>query len=388
MLTSVFRLILWLLWLSTSLTLLTSAVCAQPATNKGSGVAKSEGAAVLKELELVVRGRLFTHFHYTQMEPEPFNEFEIREVQLGFEMNWNRFVGMELLLEGLRSAQPQSLFGIDRNSFVFRFRRAWAWGRFGFTKYDKWEIRLGLIPDPWVGAMQKTYTLRGLSPLLSEHSGFYGPSDLGAAVQVSVLEGLVSLQYAYTNGEGLNMTEQNRGKNSTILLSLRPLRFRWLGEMAELNLHGSYRDGSVGAGFAKNHRAAAGLTLTHRRFAVGGEFVFADGVMGRDQQGNALGLWAHGYVLPRWLGLIVRYDRWTLDANKENTGLQRLFAGVYSDLARFKYRNRPQLFRLYLTYQYQSSEANAGPVAGVPQANEAHRVLLLLSIQGAWTSKG
>ena len=80
MLTSVFRLTSWW-WLCISLTLLTPAAVAQPAVYQDRGAAKSKGADALKELELVVRGRLFTHFHYTQMEPEPFNEFEIREIQ-------------------------------------------------------------------------------------------------------------------------------------------------------------------------------------------------------------------------------------------------------------------------------------------------------------------
>jgi hypothetical protein len=228
--------------------------------------------------------------------------------------------------------------------------------------------------------------MRGLRALLSESGDFFEQSDLGASVHFRAWKGALSVAFSFTNGEGLNRAEQNTGKNSTVVLSLLPLRFlkhqiKLWGESAEIGLHATYRDGSIGVGSASNHRFAAALTFTSRFVDVGIEYIYAMGwAQIADRNADGLSAWLRASFATRWIGAFGRYDRQNTNLALPDAVRQRVSVGLYSDLLDAHLFEGTQRFRLYLAYQYETQDSNAMPQPGVPLLAEAHRVMVLLSI--------
>ncbi|MCB9642623.1 MAG: hypothetical protein H6728_06065 [Myxococcales bacterium] len=350
-----------------------------------SAPAETKKDNFLQDIHLRLMGRTFPSFHATWLPNQDFNEFEVHESVLGLDAGWSHYVGVSLRFEILRSAQPQSLFGIDGDSYILRLQRAW-----GYARYYLWigwlEGRFGLIPDPWIDAVRPHYRMRGLRALLSESGDFFEQSDLGASVHFRALRGAIQVGFSLTNGEGLNRAEQNNGKNSTVVLSILPLRFlknplKLWGDNAEISIHAAYRDGSIGTGSARNHRIATAATFTSRHLDIGLEYIYAMGWSNlADRVADGLGVWARGSFGTRWIGAFVRYDRQNTNVEIEEAIRQRVSVGLYSDFLDAQMFQGNQRFRLYLAYQYETQGKNAMPLPGVPQVAEAHRVMVLLSI--------
>lgn len=341
--------------------------------------------AFFKKLHLRLMSRTFPSFHATWLPNQDFNEFEVHESVLGLDAGWSHFLGVSLRVEILRSAQPQSLFGIDGDSYIMRLQRAWGYGRY-FLWIGWIEGRFGLIPDPWLDAVRPHYRMRGLRALLSESGDFFEQSDLGASVHFRAWKGALSVAFALTNGEGLNRAEQNTGKNSTVVLSLLPLRFlkhqpRLWGETVEVGLHATYRDGSIGISSASNHRIAAALTLTSRFVDIGIEYIYAMGwAQIADRNADGISAWLRAAFATRWIGAFCRYDRQNTNTALPDATRQRISVGLYSDLLDAHLLEGTQRFRLYLAYQYETQDKNTMPLPGIPLLAQAHRVMVLLSI--------
>lgn len=338
--------------------------------------------------KFTIRGmtRLFARFAGTlQGEGDAarlFSEFDLQEFQLGFRADWDRKVGIVFRMESLRSSGPQSLFGIDGDAYVFRVQQAWGYGRLSFWKLDI-EARGGLIREPWIELVQAGYGLRGIGPLLSQAGDFFAPSDLGVQLGIRGWGGLVELRYAMTNGEGLNQTEQNPGKNSMISLSVRPLKMKLFSRPALLSIHAAFRDGSIGAGSAQNHRIAGALTFQMPGYNLGAEYVVALGWRGMGEvTADAFSVWFHADVYRHWIGLLGRFDRLNTNMDLDEAVRMRLFVGVYSDLLRATLAGGQQVFRLIALYQYDGRGVNSGPFPGLGDQLVAHRLMVFLTFNG------
>ena len=326
-----------------------------------------------------LEAQMFAGYRFEDTEAEDFNEFALTRAELGAWLRFNPHLGGELRVEAIRSAGPQSLIGVDGDSLVLRAKRAWAYAR---VKADPViiDLRAGLIPDPWIDTLEMSYDLRGISPTAGELTTFFDTSDLGASAIVDLKQGLARLQVAATNGEGRNQAEQNTGKNTTAVLSVQPLRLTLGGEPAALTLLAFYRDGSVGVGKARSNRVGGGVTFTSVYGWAGAEYMRADGVLGRDQQGEALAAWFNAPVWANWVGLVGRFDQFSLNSEADDAARTIISGGIYSDLVYPGRPPDPTRFRVYLIGQREDAGADAGPVPGAPEIASATRVLLLLDI--------
>ena len=318
-----------------------------------------------------------------------FSEFALDRAELGTQLwwrpHWRLDTGVATRIEAVRSAGPQSLIGIDGNSLVMRLGQAYGHAAVHVGPISI-GLRGGLVPERWIEQVEKGYDTRGVDPLASDRTLMFDRADLGATLTISGWRSLVELDASITNGEGRAQQEQNRGKNTTLLLSVRPLRRRLANGPLALAMHGLYRDGSYGLALdgaaGRNHRIAAALTLQSPWAFAGAEYVRALGFNARpDLVSDTLGAWASAYLFRNYLGIMTSYAHIRQDVATPGTQVDVVTAGLFGDAFGYLLRNRRRL-RLHAGYQYEGYGAAAGPVPGAPQAATTHRFMLQLTAQG------
>jgi len=342
-----------------------------------------------KDACLTLDGELFTGYRHSSLAGNrKFSEFALDRAELGTQFWWRphwRFdTGVALRVEAIRSAGPNSLIGIDGNSLIMRLAQAYGHGAIHLGPIDI-GVRFGQIPERWIEQLEKGYDTRGADPLASDRIVLFDRADLGGSLTISGFKGRFDLDVALTNGEGRAQLEFNSGKNTTLIATVRPLRFRHKRGPVALAIHGMYRDGSVGippTPLIRNHRAGAAISF-QSPWAFGGlEYVRGFGYEARaDRVTDTLGAWASAYAYQPWVGLMAKYDHTRQDLAVAGSQVHVVTAAVFSDVFGYVYRNRRRV-RLYAGYQYEGYGANAGPIPGAPAAAETHRFMLQLTAQG------
>lgn len=318
-----------------------------------------------------------------------FSEFALDRAELGTQLwwrpHWRLDTGAATRIEAVRSAGPQSLIGIDGNSLVMRLAQAYGHAAVHLGPISI-GLRGGLVPERWLEQVEKGYDTRGVDPLASDRTVMFDRADLGATLTVSGWNSRVELDASITNGEGRAQQELNRGKNTTLILTARPLRRRLARGPLALAIHGLYRDGSYGLALdgaaGRNHRIAAALTFQSPWAFAGAEYVRALGFNARpDLVSDTLGAWASAYLFRHYLGIMASYAHIRQDVATPDTQVNVLTAGLFGDAFGYLLRNRRRL-RLHAGYQYEGYGAAAGPVPGAPEAATTHRFMLQLTAQG------
>lgn len=339
-------------------------------------------------------GQLFAG-HQTQWSAgQRFNEFHAERAELGMGFLWRSIGGFFINAETIRSAGPQSLFGIDNNSLVLRLKH-------GFGQVEpklgplSLQLRAGLLPDVWVERVENSYDLRGVSPTLAEGGRFFDTSDLGASVSVSAWHEAVELRFGLTNGEGRNERELNAGKNAMTMLRLRPLQWLRPDPRWDLALQAGYRDGSVGPSSLPNHRLAFALTGRFERIFAGAEYIKGTGYpapvaqaqdASTDTQG--FGLWLNGNLYWPWLGAYATYHHVEPDTARADGAIDALRLGLYLDAIDAPQPERSVLgfprLRLYLGYQRHTFGQEVSALPGRAELATTHQLLVTLSARGAF----
>lgn len=354
-----------------------------------SEVTESEpsGAPNAAGLTFTGFGQVFASYDFTSTEAEDFNAFNLRRAELGLGLRKGEKAGFLVNLEAVRSAGPRSYFGVDNNSLVMRVKHG-----FGFYAPaigpGRLTLRGGMIPDVWVETVEQGYDIRAIAPIMAEEGGLYVSSDLGGSIGYALWDGFLEARIGLTNGEGRNQFELNTGKNTTAVVSVRPLRFDLRGEGATLGVHASYRDGSLGTSSRANHRISAALTFAHPRHFGGAEFTQANGFQGQSSlQARGVSAWANSALYPTWLGAYARFSRVQQDITTQGSEITRIQAGLYADLIQPDNAERsifgfPRL-RLYAGYARERFGENAEAITGVDGASDAHIISATLSARGA-----
>lgn len=295
--------------------------------------------------------------HLTQLaEGETASAFELGRAELGARLRWDG-IDAEARFETVRSAQPQSLFGIDRNSLVVRAR----WVRIA-GGVDLGPVRLtgqaGLVADPFLDLVEDGYDLRDLHPLTAQTAGLLDQSDLGARLQLSGFARRLALEVAFLNGEGATETERNDGVDTTVLVHAVPYRGDLLGG-SHVQLTGFWRDGSRGAGAVQNDRWGVGLAARAPMGSVGVAYVAATGFEEQaDRDATDLEAWLNATVLDDWLGVMGRFARTELDT-RVDAHRQRITAGAYLDPP-LTDRAAQRRARIYVTWSRLTHGAEVG----------------------------
>lgn len=339
---------------------------------------------------ITIDAEVFAGYRYSAFaDRRRFNEFALDRGELGTQLWWRphrRFdTGVAVRFEAIRSAGPNSIKGIDGDSLVLRLAQAYGHGAVHLGPIHL-GVRLGQIPDRWIEQLEKGYDTRGLEALPSDRVLMFDRADLGASITASGWRGRVELDLAITNGEGRAQKELNPGKNTTVIVTVRPLRRDHAKGPIRLALHGLYRDGSLGVGGpalppGRNHRLAGALTLQSPWAFAGVEYARALGFFANpDTIADVIGVWASGYAYAPYLGLMAKYDHHRADVRVGTSTVRVATVAVFADAFGYPWRNRRRI-RLYAGYQHEGYDTGAGPVAGAPVAT-AHRFLLQLQAQG------
>ncbi|MCB9653407.1 MAG: hypothetical protein H6729_04645 [Deltaproteobacteria bacterium] len=325
---------------------------------------------------------------------DPASEFRLDTARAGACALFRTYGGIAFAAEAIRSAGPQSLFGVAGNSLLVRVRNA-----FGFTEfapgYGQLTIEAGLISDPWLRTLDAHDALTHESPRVSETAELFSPSDLGIAVAYTILDGRARLRLAVSNGEGLEQDERNRGKNIVGVLSGQLVQLHLLGGIAHLALHGGYREGTIGVGNGRNSRLFSAFTIEHPRFGLVAEHADAFGYRDRPElRARAIGVKVYAHLGVPWLGAWGRFDVVDPDlstaADRQIDAEGGLFAeldddGTFasSDSESSEDQNRgasgQSRLRLSIGYHQTNLERNAGPIPGLPEASEFKHIFIRIS---------
>ncbi len=319
------------------------------------------------------------------------NEFELGRAELGAGFREAGMGGLTLNLEVVRSASPESLFGVDGNSLIARAKHAFAFADPSIGP-GTLRVAVGLIQDPWISMLESGYRIRAMRPTASESSQLFDTSDLGLSLGYSLWDGFAELTLAWTNGEGRNQSETNTGKNATVVASLRPLHTNLFDSDAVLGFHFVWRDGSVGQGFLPNHRLGGALTWTHKRFEVGAEFLRGDGTKRRDLPSQVVSAWVDADIIDHWFGVFAGFDTHNLNSDIEQASVLGLSGGFYTDLIQrkeaFTWRTNMtpkkglQCLRLALHGRTDTYESQAGALVGVPGLSDVYQINLTAEAAG------
>lgn len=323
------------------------------------GVAAVAPPAAAEPLDVRGRAELVAAGTYEAVADDGRTRFTLDRAEAGATATLDR-ARAELVLEAVRSAGPDSFAGIDGNSILVRVKRASLGGRHtarGVTV----GADLGLVADPWIAALGD-YPLRALGVAVVEDTALVASSDLGLAVTARYRD-RAQLALAITNGEGAHQVERNDGKDTSAVATV------WPGLGLALQLYG--RDGSIGPGATRSHRAGAAITWHHRRAAAGADVVHAWGVGERpDVLALAVEAWAEVRAIDR-AGVSARWDRVAFDGPTQDLVRWRGTGAVWYELA-------PQI-RVLAALQLE--RAGGAAIAGVPGATDATRLSLV--VQGA-----
>jgi hypothetical protein len=328
---------------------------------------------------LIVFGEVFGNWEFSERDESAFNEFRIDRAEFGLGWRFPVEAGFFVRMETIRSAGPDSLFGIAGNSIIPRLKEGYA---FYEPKVWRGEVtaRVGLIPDIWVQTLLDRYQLRAASPLASERNQFFARSDVGASVGYEILDGLVAARVAVTNGEGRARVERNNGKNTTAVVSVSPVDFELFDQPAEFAAHVMGRDGSTGVDSTRNHRVAGALTLDNPRLSAGVEFARAWGLADRPGlDAVTLGGWVRGEPVEQWLGLYGRFDHTNRGPQGDltlggETAVDALVAGAYSTIARTD--EGAGRLRILLNYRRNNFGERAGVIPGDPASSNVQAAML------------
>jgi len=227
---------------------------------------------------------------YTSSDGPAFSEFRLDRGELGAVIGLGPYLGSELRLESIRSAQNGGELGIAGDSIVVRVKRAQVFGDYdiaGAPESLSVHGALGITPDPWITALETDYPLRPLSATASERVLGWPTSDLAGLGRVTY--GPVRLSVSFGNGEGLDYPERNNGKTTTGVVEALPLDT----PDARLRIAAVARDGSVGPARVRDRRFGGGATLWTPLVGAGLEAVQAYGIAHRgDLEALALSGWA------------------------------------------------------------------------------------------------
>lgn len=302
--------------------------------------------------------------------------FELERGEVGTRLAYGDRLRAELRLETVRSLGDPAMPEASDGALLVRGKRAWLAWQDRPTRGALLEVRGGLIPDPWIEAVESGYELRALRPTIGESAGLLDTADLGVAAVVA--SRIARLQLAVTNGEGHARIEQNRGKDVSGLLSLRLPR---VARSLDISSHVLARSGSDGPDGGRNHRVGVALTVDGARHGGGMEWLGAWGVAGDPGvKSFSAGWWGYATITAR-TGVAARLDVLTTqDFGADTRGSELVTTiALWRDLVpRGDARVRDFGVRAYLAAQV-DRVPDMPPALPAASAMDATRLMLVLA---------
>lgn len=331
--------------------------------------------------EFQPRARLQTSVMYDSGPSSEASGFALDALELGLEARIGPALSLDVQLDAVRSASPDSLFGIADNALIPLVRR--AYGTLSLPlPLGRLELSLGLLPDPVVTQIE-AIDLRHIANALADTGGFLPRSDLGA--QLAWRTSRMRLCIAMTNGEGGQDVERDDQRDVMASLGLTPFVLAGLGGEARLDVGVAGRLGSRGPGALRHDSASLWAALSSPRLSLGLEAHLAGGHL--ERPANALGLSAVASVgVLLGLDLTVRYDWLDLDTDVASSDLTLLDLGLTLTPGRLLASRDPDLaaledhLRLRLAWRHRAAGALTAPTPSWADSGSADTFLVSLVV--------
>ena len=323
-----------------------------------------------------IRGVVAGDYTFTDADAGSSNTFFLSRAELGTRWSWSAAAALDLQIEAVRSASPESLFGVDGNALVLALARAYV----DLTPElgpGHLELRLGLVPDPLAATIEDAYRLRLLRDVLLVGGGFGWRSDLGLSVGWREAADRVSIVAQVTNGEGPRELELDRSKDLLALAVVVPWRADMWGDDASLRLALGYRHGTRGVASIAHDRLSFLAAFVHPSLGAGVEGHLAWGFADRaDRDALGIGVWLFGAP---WdvLGAAARLDWRRLDLDVGDSDEVVVDAAVIVDLGLLA-EARPQRLRLRVGGRFLRVGGSAAAVPGLATTSDADSFLVTL----------
>jgi len=236
--------------------------------------APGEAAPACLHLDLQAAGRL----HHEAPDTGVADLFSLPRARAGLALTRGEIAAGRAVFSAVRSGGESGAVGVDGESLVARVEIAEVratWRRVGLA------LAAGLVDDAWIVTGDQAWGFRDVAPTLGEEQGWQARSDLGGALAWTAPESLATASLTTHSGEGARYRERNDGKDTTAVLTLRPLALAGSADALAVSLMG--RDGSRGLNSARDHRAGARLSGALGPVALGAEAALAWGVDGDPQ---------------------------------------------------------------------------------------------------------
>lgn len=310
--------------------------------------------------------------------------FELAKAEAWIAPHWGA-AQAELRLESVRSGGEHSSQGIAENSLVLRVNRAWAGAMFGdntgqsaSTGNVQVGIRAGLIAHPWFAGTEFIGKRRDIATSAVERYAMAPRSDMGAMASVGMphlANAVVSL--SVLNGEGLGQREQNNGKGTVASLQLDIARLPIGGESVPLRLALLAQESSIGQAASADHRLGASLFTASRHVQLGVTWMAAEQL---DARGTVRPWLVSAHADTR----IWRNETLAAGALAQASTLRARGQRVQTDATLVGWVALPQAVRAYAGVQILDVSDDAGPLAGVDEAN---KWAIIIGASASWDSR-
>ncbi len=254
--------------------------------------------------------------------PSLYNSFDIDRVYLRTDVAMNKQFGLRVTLDA-DHMKPAVLATGEEVELDTKYRVFVKHAYLEVKDLGPIKLRAGMVATPYIGFYDDFWNNRYITKSFTESAGGLASADLGLNVAGKHAGGLVDWSVALVNGEGYSKLETDPGKQVQGRLTVDPLAKM---ENRKLPISGfAAYTGHDGADPTFHWGGAAAFEMPRL-------FVWAE-VLGQSE-GNVSGL---GYSatlnprLPKYAGLIARYDHWDPDTNAQDDGENTLIAGIDKD---------------------------------------------------------
>ncbi|MFN7143980.1 MAG: hypothetical protein ACK4YP_09405 [Myxococcota bacterium] len=269
-------------------------------------------------------GVIFARYGYDLTDgADGYNEFSLDRVYLRTDVQINKTFGARVTLDADRM-KPFELGTGEEVTYDTKYRVFVKHAYLEAKDLGPLKVRAGMVATPYTGFYDDLWGNRYITEAFSKNAGVLETADLGVQLVGKHAGGLVDWNVSVLNGEGYGKLEVDAGKAVQARLTVDPLAKL---EDRDLPLTGfaSY-SGHPSTGVPTFvWGGAAGFQMPRL-------FVWAE-VLG-EIEGATQGF---GYSatlsprLPRYAGIIARYDHWDPDTATAGDGENLLIAGLEKD---------------------------------------------------------
>jgi hypothetical protein len=186
------------------------------------------------------------------------------------------------------------------------------------------KVRAGMIETAWSPYYDNLWGNRYLAEAFAKNAGLVETADLGVGLWGKHEKGLVEWNVSLVNGEGFKKLEDDKGKQVMGRVTVDPLAKTDKMHLP-IAVYGHYNRDAAADTDTVTTLGGAGFEIP--RLLVWGEFAYTT-TNGTDGMGYGATL---NPRLPKYAGLVARYEHWDADTAASGDAWDSVIAGVEKD---------------------------------------------------------